>query len=243
MGKRIVVTSGKGGVGKSSVSCGCAAALARMGKRVLLIDADIGLRSLDVMLGTAQRTVNHWGDLLTDWCPDDEAIIQVNDALPLFVLAAPFFSETYPDAQEFAKLCERLADKFDYIFIDSPAGLGRGFVLAAAGAEEAIVVVTPDPVCIRSAGITASHAALRDKPSKLILNRFRTYPILHRSMPNIDDAIDETGLMLLGIVPEDAKVAYSAGQGLIIPENCRAAKAFKRISGRMLGEEIHLKYF
>lgn len=241
MGRIIVVTSGKGGAGKSSVSCGCAAALARQGKKVLLIDADVGLRSLDIMLGVEERAVYHWEDVLSRRCTKEQAVVEIDDDLPLFLLSAPTVIQSFPRTERFRELCMALAEDYDFVFIDSPAGLGRGFNLAACGADEALLVATPDPVCIRSAG--AAAALLPEKVKvQLIINRFKPYAILRRSMPNIDDAIDQTGVRLIGIVPDDREVPYSAANGELFPRNGSAMKAFKKIVCRLQGEEIPLKH-
>lgn len=242
MGRIVVVTSGKGGVGKSTVSCGCAVSLARQGKKVLLIDADIGLRSLDAMMGTSERTVYHWEDIMMKRCKKDDAIVQVNDMLPLFLLTAPFSAEEIPDSGAFREMCLEFSQEYDFVYIDSPAGLGRGFSLAIHGADEAFVVVTPDPVCIRAAGTARARLMEAGVAAKMILNRFKAYPVIRRSMPNIDDAIDQTGIQLIGIVPEDKEITYCAAKGQIYSARCRAVKAFDRIARRIQGEEIPLKH-
>lgn len=242
MGKIVVVTSGKGGVGKSTVSCGCAVSLARQGNRVLLIDGDIGLRSLDAMLGTSERTLYHWGDIFAERCKKEDAVIQIGEALPLFLLTAPFSADDIPESASFRELCLNLAQEYDFVFIDSPAGLGRGFSLAVNSAQEALVVVTPDPVCIRAAGTAKARLAESGVAAKMVLNRFRTSPVLRRSMPNIDDAIDQTGIQLIGIVPEDREIAYSTAKGQVCSAHSRAMKAFDRIVRRLQGEEIPLKH-
>mgnify|MGYP004607207317 CR=1 FL=1 len=237
-----MVTSGKGGVGKSTVSCGCAVSLAHQGKKVLLIDGDIGLRSLDTMLGTSERTVYHWEDVLKKRCKEEDAIIQVTDSESLFLLTAPFFADELSDSEAFREMCFNLAEEYDFIIIDSPAGLGRGFSIAVHGAEEALVVVTPDPVSIHAAGVTQAKLAEANVAAKMLLNRFKVYPIIRRSMPNIDDAIDQTGLQLIGIIPEDKEIAYSAAKGQIYLARSRAVKAFDRVTRRLQGEEIPLKH-
>lgn len=242
MGRIIVITSGKGGAGKSSVSCGCAVALARQGKKVLLVDADVGLRSLDVMLGVGERTVYHWEDILSRRCREEQAVVEIDEMLPLFLLAAPYNIQSLPQPEQFRDLCREMAKNYDFVLIDSPAGLGRGFTLAAQGADEALLVVTPDPVCIRAAGAAAARLPAEAAKTRMVLNRFKAYPILRRSMPNIDDAIDQTGVRLIGVVPEDRELTYRAAKGELLPQRCPAMKAFQRIACRLQGEEIPLKY-
>lgn len=241
MGRIIVVTSGKGGAGKSSVSCGCAAALAQQGKKVLLIDADVGLRSLDIMLGVEERAVYHWEDVLSRRCTKEQAVIDIDDELPLYLLSAPSVLQVFPRGERFRELCEAYAKDYDFVFVDSPAGLGRGFSLAACGADEALLIATPDPVCIRSAGAAAASLPPTVK-TRLIINRFKPYAILRRSMPNIDDAIDQTGVRLIGIVPDDREIPYYAANGELFMQRGPAMKAYKRIARRLQGEEIPLKH-
>lgn len=241
MGRIIVVTSGKGGAGKSSVSCGCAAALAHRGKKVLLIDADVGLRSLDIMLGVEEITVYHWEDVLSKRCGMEQAVVAVSDELPLFLLSAPYTMQSIPKAERFRELCKNAAQEYDFVFIDSPAGLGRGFTLATQSADEALLVATPEPVCIRSAGAAAALLPENVK-SRLIINRFKAGQIIRRSMPNIDDVIDRTGVRLIGVVPEDKEVSYCAANGILLSQNRPAMKAFDRIACRIQGDEIPLKH-
>ena len=175
-------------------------------------------------------------------CKEEDAIIQVTDSESLFLLTAPFFADELSDSEAFREMCFNLAEEYDFIIIDSPAGLGRGFSIAVHGAEEALVVVTPDPVSIHAAGVTQAKLAEANVAAKMLLNRFKVYPIIRRSMPNIDDAIDQTGLQLIGIIPEDKEIAYSAAKGQIYLARSRAVKAFDRVIRRLQGEEIPLKH-
>lgn len=237
-----MVTSGKGGVGKSSVTAGVGAALARQGKKVLLFDADVALRSLDIILGTADGTVYNWFDLMTGACDIEQAVVQVEDAKELYVLSAPVKRCTVR-LEDFWNLFKKLREEYDYIFIDSPAGVGQGFELSMIPADIALVVATTDPVCLRAANTVVRillNKGIGER--KLIINRFKARPIGKKKLPNVDDTIDGTGAQLIGIVPNDDRITYFGAKGKPLPEKISPALAFNRIAKRLEGEEIPLKH-
>ncbi len=240
MANKIVIASGKGGVGKSSVSAGLACALQRAGHNVLVIDCDIGLRSLDIMLGAGENMLFNWGDVVTGRCSADNALTPTAYG-PMLLCAPKDFEHEYT-AEAMQKLAAEYEDRFDYMLFDSPAGVGIGFKLSAAAADSAIIVATPDEVCVRNGAIAADNlAALGIEQSRLIINRFDVKATLRRRLLNIDDVIDYTRLRLLGIVEQDSAISFNLSRGKPLPERSNAAKAFARIAGRLDGKRIPLK--
>ena len=238
MAKTILVASGKGGVGKSTSVCGVGKALALRGKKTLLIDCDDGLNSLNIMLGCADRCVFSWHDVGTALCEPTDALIALNENL--FLLSAPVtpLDEEYPD--EIKQAAAHFSGQFDFILLDAPAGLGRGFRRAANAAGTALIVATADEVSVR--GAAAVRAALRQtevKELRLLLNRYETKAAKRGNYLSIDEAIDKAGIQLIGVIPEDKEIKYSTVTGSIRP-NCRSAKAFGRIAKRICGENESL---
>lgn len=237
MAQTILIFSGKGGTGKSSVTVGLGRALAAMGQRVLLVDCDIGLRCLDLLLGVSQSVVFDWGDLLLDRCDAADAVLPGEADL----LAAPRrFDPGFTEAG-FAAMLTPLRAAYDYILLDAPAGIGSGLLLAAAGADAAIGVTTPDAVCVRSC--CTAYAALRAQgltDARLIINLFEVRPVLHGRLLNIDQCIDETGIRLLGAVPRDPAVSFCSVTGKAPDEFSPASLAYERIARRLCGEKIPL---
>ena len=239
MAQTILIFSDKGGTGKSSVTVGLGRALAAMEKRILLVDCDIGLRCLDLLLGAAQDVVFDWGDLLLERCSAADAILQGEDGIDL--LAAPRRFDPAFDAAGFAAMLQPLRDRYDFILLDAPAGIGSGLLLAAAGADSAIGVTTPDAVCVRSC--CTAYGALRAQgltDARLIINLFEVRPVLHGRLLNVDQCIDETGIRLLGAVPRDPAVSFCSVTGKAPDEFSPASLAYERIARRLCGEKIPL---
>lgn len=235
-----VVTSGKGGAGKSTVAAGLGCALARRGRRVLLVDGDAGLRSLDVMLGIGGAAVYDMADLLAGHCSPARAIYPSPICTNVFVIPAPVSLEQLASAEEMANLCRGFAEYYDDVIIDCPAGVGRGFQTAVAGADRAFVVTTPDMVCARDAQIVAHLLEERNIPARLVINRLRPDPICRGKMPDLDEIIDIAGLQLIGVLPEDEAVAVANANGKPLPVESNAAECFKNIAARFLGEDVPL---
>lgn len=241
-GRIILVTSGKGGSGKSTFSVNCAVALANLGKKVLLADADEGLRSLDLMLGISDRVNYDLSDVLSGRCEPGKAII-VTDYHDLHLLPAPAKEcPSMGDSETMQKLYRGLAFYYDYVFIDASAGLNSLVTAPAAAADTAIVVATPDPVCIRDAGRISQ--VLRERGSKnirLILNRVQPKLIRKKILPDLDSAIDGSTVQLLGIIPEDKHItmASAVGRPVTIFKG-GAATAFCNIASRLEGKEVPL---
>ncbi len=237
MAEIILVSSGKGGSGKSSFTAGVSRALAFNGAKVLAIDCDVGLRSLDLLLGLSDKVVFDWGDILLGRCTAEQAIVEGKTHL----LAAPQkFNDAFtPEA--FAALVKSLKSEYDYIFIDSPAGIDRGFQIAAAGAKKAVVVTTPDSVCVRSCGRAFDELyAMGIKDVRLIINMFEVKPVCKKRLLNIDQCIDETGVQLLGVVPRDPDLGYCSVTGVSPSEFSPSTLAFSRIAKRITGKRVPL---
>ncbi len=239
MAQKIVIASGKGGAGKSSLAAGLGGALARMGKRVLLIDGDIGLRSLDMILGCAESTVYDWADVILGRCAPEKAPLQAGG---IFLLAAPLRDAPEITPESMQELTSRYDAFFDDILIDAPAGMERGFQLAASAAQSAIVVSTPDAVCVRSAAacVDGLHA-LGLSPILLAINRFQARPVAKQMLLNIDQVIDGAGARLIGVIPEDPDITYRAAMGKPVLPDGPAGGAYLRIAKRLEGEKIPLK--
>ncbi len=235
-----VITSGKGGAGKSTVSAGLGCALARRDRRVLLVDGDAGLRSLDVMLGIAGTAVYDMADVIAGDCSPADAVYPSPICSNVFVMPAPVNLERLARPEDMTRLCRGLTKYYDEIIIDCPAGIGEGFEAAAAGADRAFVVSTPDMVCARDAQIMARLLRERSIPSRLIINRLRAKPVLRGKMPDIDELIDTAGLQLIGVIPEDEAVAVANAYGKPLPMESPAARCFANIAARYLGEDIPL---
>lgn len=234
--KIITVASAKGGVGKSSFCAGVGRVHAQHGKRVLLVDMDIGVRSLDILLGVAEKTVYNWGDLLRGNCDYRQAVIEVSKNLYLLPAPIDFSAEYTPE--KFAECIAPYKKDFDYIFLDAPAGLESGFLLSAKSGDSCIIVSTPDSISIRAAASAARgvrKAGIQEV--RLVVNKFNKK--LHKNI-NVDSIIDTVGARLLGIIPESAEI-YNSADGEKIPYDCKGNGAFIRISRRMNGENLPFK--
>ena len=238
MAQKYVFVSGKGGVGKSSVALGIARSMSEKGLRVLLADFDIGLRSLDLMLGVSETVVFDWGDVLLGRCSIKDAVI--NKGTLAFFPAPTAYDEAFTP-EEIKKLFEVLDADFDFMLFDAPAGLGKVFELACAPAQKAVLVTTPDSVCVRSCSAAAAKVrALGLENPYLIINRFIEKPVIKGRLLNIDDCIDSVSAKLTGVVPEDFAVVTSSVTGIQPDKNAPSSKAFNRICLRLNGEKVPL---
>lgn len=234
-GTAIVIASGKGGTGKTSLTGGIAACLARLGRKVLCIDMDIGLRNLDISLGMSDRVLMDFSDVVEGRCTLERAAV-AHPTLPfLYMLTAPVRLPDGVDEAGIAALLDEARQKFDYILLDAPAGLDAGFRLAACAADRAIVVATNDASSLRDAQRVVGELT-RIKQVHLVVNRVQP-KLLRRLRTTIDDAMDSAGLPLLGVVPEDPKVvlAANAGKPLILTGRRGAANACLNIAKRLEG--------
>lgn len=240
MGTAIMVTSGKGGTGKTSLTAGVASCLAALGHRVLCVDLDIGLRNLDIALGMTDRAVMDFTDVMDRRCSLLTGAAAQPQIRGLFLLTAPLRAEGLDEAR-FRQVIQDARESFDYIFLDSPAGLGEGFQLAMAAADRAIVVSATEPAALRDAQRAVSELSRRVGELHLVMNRVE--PKLMRHLhTTIDEAMDTAGLPLLGVVPEDPTVLIAAAKGLPIVLCARkgAARAYLNIAKRLLGQRVPL---
>lgn len=207
MGSIFVITSGKGGTGKTTVTAGLASALALLGRKVIAVDCDVGLRNLDLALGLQDRVIFDFGDVLCGRTKLEKAIIEHPDIPRLSLLSSPCIQSDFIDADAFNKLIDSFSFAYDYCIIDSPAGIGRGFHLAFSAANRALIVSTPDTPCIMDSGIAAGilqgHGI---SDVSLVLNKVSRKRIKKRHSYNIDESIDNIGIPLSGMIFEDEYV-------------------------------------
>lgn len=242
MGEVIVVTSGKGGVGKTTTTANIGTGLALAGKKVVLIDTDIGLRNLDVVMGLENRIVYDLVDVVEGFCRVKQALIKDKRYDGLYLLpAAQTRDKSAVSPQQMMKLCDELREEFDYIVIDCPAGIEQGFKNAIAGADKAIVVTTPEVSAVRDADrIIGLLEANEIKNPKLLINRIRMDMVKRGDMMNIDDIIDILAIGLIGVVPDDEKIVVSTNKGepAITDDKSPAGQAYRNIARRLMGEEV-----
>lgn len=241
MSEVIVVTSGKGGVGKTTTAANIGIGLAQSGKKVVMVDTDIGLRNLDVVLGLENRIVYNLVDVIEGNCRMKQALIKDKRYPSLFLLpSAQTRDKTSVSPEQMIKLCEQLREEFDFILLDCPAGIEQGFQNAIAGAEKAIVVTTPEVSAIRDAdriiGLLEAHE-LRD--IGLVINRLRPDMVHRGEMMSVEDVVDILAVSLLGVIPDDEQVVVATNQGeAVTGASSKAGQAFANISHRLLGEEV-----
>ncbi len=242
MGEVIVVTSGKGGVGKTTTTANIGTGLALAGKKVVLIDTDIGLRNLDVVMGLENRIVYDLVDVVEGFCRVKQALIKDKRYEGLYLLpAAQTRDKSAVSPQQMMKLCTELKEEFDYIVIDCPAGIEQGFKNAIAGADKAVVVTTPEVSAVRDADrIIGLLEANELKNPKLLVNRVRIDMVKRGDMMNIDDIIDILAIGLIGVVPDDEKIVVSTNRGepAITDDKSLAGQAYRNIARRIMGEEV-----
>ena len=245
MGARvIVITSGKGGVGKTTTTANIGAALADKGHKVLLIDTDIGLRNLDVVMGLENRIVYDLIDVIEGRCRVSQALIKDKRCPNLVLLpAAQIRDKNDVNTDQMKELIYSLKESFDYILIDCPAGIEQGFKNAIAAADEAIVVTTPEVSATRDADrIIGLLEAAGIKNPRLVINRLRIDMVKDKNMLGVEDILEILAVKLLGVVPDDENVVISTNKGepLVYKGDSLAAKAFKNIASRIEGVEVPL---
>ncbi len=239
MAEKIVIASGKGGVGKTSVTVALAKAFCAMGKKVLVVDCDC-LRSVDIMLGTTQQTVYDWGDIAKGRCETSQAVYTTDDP-NLSVLSSP---ESYDeiDCEQLKNIIVSFDEQYDYIFIDAPAGIDTGLKMACTGADRGIVVSTADLVCVRSACIAARKMnTLGIENVRLIINRLQKKDVRRGRMLNFDSVIDSVEVQLIGIIPEDMGIKLASMGGDIYKKGRVSYKAINNIAKRIQGEQAALE--
>ena len=241
MSEVIVVTSGKGGVGKTTTSANIGTGLATLGKKVVLIDTDIGLRNLDVVMGLENRIVYNLVDVVEGNCRAKQAMIKDKKLNNLFLLpSAQTRDKTSVTPEQMQALINELRDEFDYIILDCPAGIEQGFKNAIAGADRALVVTTPEVSAIRDADrIIGLLEANNIKKQHLIVNRLRMDMVKRGDMMSIEDVVDILSIDLIGAVPDDENIVISTNHGEpLVGSDCLSGKAFMNICHRIMGEEV-----
>jgi septum site-determining protein MinD len=244
MGTAIVVTSGKGGVGKTTTSANLGTGLAMLGYSVVVLDADIGLRNLDVVMGIENRIVYDIVDVVEKNCRLKQALIKDKRHEKLFLLpAAQTQDKTAVKPEQMVELVNELKMNYDYIIIDSPAGIEQGFQYSIAGADRAVIVTTPEISAVRDADrvIGILEAKELHDPT-LIINRIRTDMVKRGDMMSIDDILDILAIDLLGIVPDDESIVISTNKGepVVMDDKAISGKAYRNIVRRITGEEVEL---
>jgi len=246
MSEVIVITSGKGGVGKTTTTANVGTGLAMLNKKVVMIDTDIGLRNLDVVLGLENRIVYNLVDVVEEKCRLKQALIKHKKYDNLYLLpSAQTRDKDSVTPEQMKKLVEELRGEFDYILLDCPAGIEQGFRNAIAGADRALVVTTPEVSAIRDADrIVGLLEANELRKIDLIINRLRVDMVKRGEMLSVDDVCDILSVNLIGVVPDDEHIVISTNQGEpLVGSACLAGKAFESICKRILGEEVPLMDF
>ena len=241
MSEVIVITSGKGGVGKTTTTANIGTGLAKLNKKVVMIDTDIGLRNLDVVMGLENRIVYNLVDVIEGNCRVKQAMIKDKRYSNLFLLpSAQTRDKTSVSPEQMKKLVDELREEFDYILLDCPAGIELGFKNAIAGAERAIIVTIPEVSAIRDADrILGLLEANELKKIELVVNRIRMDMVKRGDMMSVEDVIDILAIDLIGAVPDDENIVISTNQGQpLVGDNSLAGKAYFNICKRVMGEDV-----
>ena len=241
MSEVIVITSGKGGVGKTTTTANVGTGLAMEGKKVVLIDTDIGLRNLDVVMGLENRIVYNLVDVIEGNCRIRQALIKDKRFPNLYLLpSAQTRDKTAVNPEQMSKLAKELKEEFDYILLDCPAGIEQGFKNAIAGADRAIVVTTPEVSAVRDAdriiGLLEANEIGR---TELVVNRLRADMVKRGDMMSSEDVVEILAVDLLGVVPDDENIVISTNQGEpLVGSKSLAGQAYENICHRIMGEDV-----
>lgn len=240
----IVITSGKGGVGKTTTTANLGVGLSKLGKKVVLIDTDIGLRNLDVVLGLENRIVYDLVDVVTGVCTPKQAAIKDKRFDGLFLIpAAQTKDKDSVTVEQMQELCEKLKKDYDFIIIDCPAGIEQGFKNAIAGADKALIVTTPEVSAVRDADrIIGLLEANEIEEHYLIINRIRPDMVRRGDMMTVDDIIDILNIDLIGIVPDDQNIIVSTNKGepAVVNPKSLAGQGYRNITERLNGNNVPL---
>ena len=246
MSEIIVITSGKGGVGKTTVTANLGLGLAKLNKKVVVVDTDIGLRNLDVVLGLENRIIYNLIDVIEGTCRMKQGLIRDKRCENLFLLpSAQTKDKTAVTPEQMIKLTRDLSEEFDYILLDCPAGIEQGFKNAIAGANRAIVVTTPEVSAIRDADRIIGLLQANEMPEiHLLINRLRMDMIRRGEMMSVEDVTEILAVDLIGAVPDDEAVVIATTQGEpLCRQDSLSGQAFSNICRRITGEEIPLLDF
>jgi len=242
MGEVIVITSGKGGVGKTTTTANLGTGLALQGKKTVLIDTDIGLRNLDVVMGLENRIVYDLVDVVEGTCRLKQALIKDKRFDGLFLLpAAQTRDKNAVSPEQMEKLCLELKEEYDYVLIDCPAGIEQGFKNAIAGADKAYVVTTPEISAVRDADRIIGLLEANDiRNPRLIVNRLRPDMVRRGDMMTIEDIIDVLAIDLIGVIPDDENIIISTNRGepAVADAKSVAGQSYRDITRRILGENV-----
>ncbi len=242
MSQVIVVASGKGGTGKTTVSTSLALALVRKNNRVLIIDCDSGMRGTDLMLGVTDRLVYDVSDVICGTCTYEDALYECTNARGLFTLAAPISAEDEISPQVMKQFVNEHKNEYDYVIIDAPAGVGSGFETAAIAADRALIVVNTEPISIRGGiNIRDRLLAMGIEDMRLIINRFdKERFLLNRLYEDLDQVIDTVGVQLIALIPEDMRINALAQRGALATNWASSSVIFDSIVQRLQGHNIPL---
>ncbi len=242
MGESIVITSGKGGVGKTTTTANIGTALASMGKKVVVVDGDTGLRNLDVLMGLENRIVFTLIDVIEGRCRLKQALIKDKRMNSLFMLpTAQTRDKNDIGTADMLKIINELKEEFEYVIIDCPAGIEQGFENATVGADWAIIVVNPELTSIRDADrVIGKLDAKGFERHEVIVNRINSEMVKNGDMLDVPDILDCLAVKLIGIVPDDRNITISTNRGepIVLEANALAGQAFKNIARRIIGEEV-----
>jgi septum site-determining protein MinD len=240
--KVITITSGKGGVGKTTATANLAAALAAAGQKVVCIDADIGLRNLDVVLGLENRIVYDLVDVIEGRCRLRQAMIRDKRLPELYLIpAAQTRDKSAVSPSDMVRLCDEIRPDFDWILIDSPAGIERGFRNAIAPADMILVITNPEVSAVRDADRIIGLIEAEEKgPARLLINRIKPEMVRRGEMLDTDDVLELLAIELIGIIPDDENVVSYTNRGMPIALDgkSKAGQAFRNIARRITGEKV-----
>ena len=241
-GKTIVVTSGKGGVGKTTATANLGAGLALRGHKVVVIDTDIGLRNLDVVMGLENRIVYDLVNVLEGTCKVSQAMIRDKHSDELYLIpAAQIRDKTAIQPGQLKELSEQLKNDFDYVLIDCPAGIELGFQNAVSASDEAVVVTTPEVSAIRDADRVIGLVEAAELPTPgLVINRYKANMVKQNDMMNTEQILDLLSVHLLGVVPDDENIIVATNLGVPVVHNDRSwsGEAYRHIAARIDGESV-----
>ncbi len=247
MARRFVVTSGKGGVGKTTITANLGASLASMGYEVLLVDADIGLKNLDIVLGLDRRIVYTIIDVINHKCSPDQSLVNHKNLKKLKLLPAEqSATKEFINKEDFKKIIDQLDSRFDFIFIDSPAGIEGGFRNAVNAAQEVIVVTTPEITAIGDADRViglVEKMGFEDDKIKLIINKYRSQMVAKGFSPSKKAIVEELAVPLIGIIPESDEVVKHSNRGIplaVSPSANKMRSVFKMIAENIIGESNNI---
>lgn len=236
----IVVASGKGGTGKTTVCAGLGVALAKQNKRVLIMDCDSGMRGIDMVLGVADKLVYDLSDVISGSCEMADALYRVEDGLQLYCIAAPLYADDEVSPSLVKRFVEKARGEFDFILIDSPAGTGSGFVAAASAADRALVVVNAEPISVRGGkNIVHLLRELKIDNARLVINRFDRERFFRMGLyRDLDEIIDEIGIRLIALIPEDVRVIALSQSGALTNNWSKTAIIFDTMVKRLEGVDV-----